>query len=105
LWYTGLFRIVEDVRLNDVVPDHIVFTQVLPVPRAFDPFPGLVGKRGVGAYRKFWNVVPGSRTLLEFESVSRACRIFVNKWMQAIIVMPFESDFAGRGKIRSNYYG
>ena len=72
------FKFLEDVGFDEFDVTVVEYDDRLPVPSAFDAFPAYNGKRGLGVYRCFVDIMPDTRSLLRIGAVGMYCKVFVD---------------------------
>ncbi len=72
------FKFLEATPFQEVDVASIDYDDHLPVPSAFDAFPAYNGKRGLGVYRCFVEVAPGTKSLLKIGAAAMYCRVFAD---------------------------
>lgn len=72
------FKFLEDVEFNEFDPMSVEYDDRLPVPSAFDAFPAYNGKRGLGVYRCFVDIMPDTGALLRIGAAGMYCKVFAD---------------------------
>jgi beta-glucuronidase len=68
----------KDAALESLDVTKLSFNGRMPVPSAFDAYPGYAGKRGVAVYRTRLDITPGARAAIDFQSAGMRCRIYID---------------------------
>ncbi len=74
---------------EEIRPGAITFETRMPVPSAFDAFPGWAGRRGTAAYRTRVAIPAGHHAILRFRGMGMWNRIFVDAVECLTVSLPY----------------